>query len=34
MSAPAKPGEDTVAAMTVAEKAALCLGSDFWHTAD
>ncbi|RFU20904.1 glycoside hydrolase family 3 C-terminal domain-containing protein [Geodermatophilus marinus] len=33
MSARAGPGADTVASLTVAERAALCLGSDFWHTA-
>ncbi|SDO33171.1 glycoside hydrolase family 3 C-terminal domain-containing protein [Geodermatophilus sp. DSM 45219] len=33
MTAPPGPGRDTVASLTTAEKAALCLGSDFWHTA-
>lgn len=32
MSAPAEPGKATVASPTVAERAALCLGSDSWHT--
>ena len=33
MSTKGELGEDTVAALTVAEKAALCIGADIWHTA-